>query len=75
MAMLPDYTVLDPDLRRLPLEELRALQAERLRAMVAYVYDAAPFWRRKLDAAGVTPGDVAGLDDLPRLPFCTKEEL
>ncbi|HAK54757.1 MAG: AMP-binding protein [Vicinamibacterales bacterium] len=75
MATLPDYTVLDPDLRRLPLAELRALQAERLRAMVAYVYDAAPFWRRKLDAAGVTPGDVAGLDDLSRLPFCTKEEL
>ena len=75
MMMLPDYTVLDPSLERLPPAELHALQAERLRQMVAYVYDATPFWRRKLDAAGVTPGDVSGLDDLSRLPFCTKEEL
>ena len=74
-AMLPDYTVLDPAMDRLPGAELLALQAERLRQMVGYVYDATPFWRRKLDDAGVAPGDVRGLEDLDRLPFCTKEEL
>ena len=75
MVMLPDYTVLDPSLERLTPAELRALQAERLREMVAYVYDATPFWRRKFDQAGVVPADISGLEDLASLPFCTKEEL
>jgi phenylacetate-CoA ligase len=75
MPSLPDYVVLDPDVERLPIDRLRALQSERLRAMVRYAYDATPFWKRKLDAAGVHPSDVSGLDDLPRLPFCTKQEL
>jgi phenylacetate-CoA ligase len=75
VAGLPDYVVLDAGLERLPLERLRALQAERLRAMVQYAYERAPFWRRKFDDAGVAPSDIHGLDDLSRIPFCTKEEL
>src|SRR5262245_53796500 len=72
---LPDYVVLDSSIERLPIDRLRALQAERLRASVDYAYASAPFWRRKLDEARVAPSDVRGLEDLPRLPFCTKEEL
>jgi phenylacetate-CoA ligase len=75
MSALPDYTVLDPGLERLPVEPLRALQAERLRAMVRYVYDATPFWRRKLDANGLTPDQIRGLEDLSTMPWCTKPEL
>ncbi len=75
MPELPDYVVLDLGLERLPIGRLRELQAERLRAMVHYVYGATPFWRTKLDAAGLTPNDVRGLDDLALLPFSTKEEL
>ncbi len=75
MTRLPEYAVLDPKLERLPKPQLQALQAERLRAMVHYVYDETPFWRRKLAAAGLKPGDIRGLEDLPRLPFSTKAEL
>lgn len=75
MTELPDYLVLDPAIERLPVEQLRALQAERLRTIVHYVYDAAPFWRRKLDEAHIRPSDIRGLEDLPRLPFCTRHEL
>jgi len=72
---LPDYDLRDAAPLTMSRERLRAIQDERLRTMVAYVYDASPFWRRKLDGAGVRPEDVAGIADLPRLPFCTRAEL
>jgi len=75
VAGLPEYPILDPKLDRMPRPLLRELQATRLRAMARYVYEETPFWRRKFDEAGITPDDIKGLDDLPRIPFCTKEEL
>lgn len=75
MSALPAYAVLDPALERLPVAALRALQNERLRAMVQYAYDATPFWRRKFDAIDLRPGDVRSLEDLQRVPFCTRAEL
>jgi phenylacetate-CoA ligase len=73
--LLPDYVASDPAIDRLPLDRLRTLQADRLRSMAQYVYDAAPFWRRKLEDAGTGPSDIRGLDDVVRIPFCTKSEL
>ena len=75
MSSLPNYTILNPMMGRIPLDELRALQSKRLVAMVNYVYANAPFWRKKFDEAEVTPGDITGIEDLPKIPFCTKVEL
>ncbi len=75
MNRLPDYTILNPMMGRMPLDELRTLQGKRLAAMVNYVYANAPFWRNKFDEAGVAPGDIQGYDDLTKIPFCTKAEL
>ena len=75
VASLPDYVVLDAAIDRLPIERLRALQSERLTATVQYVHSRTPFWRRKFDEAGLSPSDIRSLEDLPRIPFCTKEEL
>jgi len=72
---LPDYDVLNPELDRLPKEELRGLQSQRLQAMVRYVYQRAPFWQRKLDEAGIHPDGIRSIADLPRLPFSTRAEL
>lgn len=72
---LPDYDVRDPAFLTLPREALRAIQDERLRTMIAYVHETSPFWRRKLEAAGVDPAEIGGVDDLPRLPFTTRSEL
>ncbi|SDS02794.1 phenylacetate--CoA ligase PaaK [Agrococcus carbonis] len=60
---------------RLPLDELRALQLERLQQTVAHAYANVPTYTRKLDEAGVHPDDIRSLDDLARLPFTTKEDL
>jgi phenylacetate-CoA ligase len=72
---LPDYDTADPALSTLPREELRALQDERLRAIVAYAYATSPFWRAKLAGAGIEPADIRGVADLPSLPFTTRAEL
>jgi phenylacetate-CoA ligase len=46
-----------------------------LRWTVAHAYDGSSFHREHLDAAGISPDDIAGLADLHRLPFTTKEQL
>ncbi len=59
----------------MPREEMRALQSERLVKLVAYVYERVPFYRAKMDAAGVAPSDIHGIDDIVKLPFTTKDDL
>ena len=59
----------------LPLPELRALQLARLQRQVAHLYATVPFYRRRMDAAGVRPDDLVTLADLARLPFTSKGDL
>ena len=59
----------------LPREALEALQLKRLQALVERVYALVPYYRQKMDEAGVSPGDIKSLRDLRRLPFTTKEDL
>jgi phenylacetate-CoA ligase len=59
----------------LPREALEALQLKRLKNLVDRVYSAVPYYRQKMDEAGVKPADIRGLSDLSRLPFTTKEDL
>lgn len=59
----------------MPRDQLRALQADRLRSVVGRVYERVPHYRKKLDEAGVRPEDIKDLDDITRLPFTTKEDL
>lgn len=59
----------------MPRAELRLIQEERLREAVARVWDHAPFFRRRFEAAGVAPDDIKTLDDLPRLPAFRKDDL
>ncbi|MBX6341367.1 MAG: phenylacetate--CoA ligase [Thermomicrobiaceae bacterium] len=64
-----------PEIETMPRDRLRALQDERLRQVVRYVYDRVPFYREALDAAGIRPDDVRSVEDLPRLPFTRKTDL
>ncbi len=56
-------------------EEMRALQSERLVKVVDYVYNNVEFYRKKMDAMGVKPSDIKGIDDITKLPFTTKDDL
>ncbi|MEW6771153.1 MAG: phenylacetate--CoA ligase [Bacillota bacterium] len=59
----------------LPRRELEALQLERLQKQLSRVYRKVPYYRRRLEAAGVKPEDLRSLADLARLPFTTKEDI
>ncbi len=56
-------------------DQLAVLQGERLREMVERIYFNVPFYRNKLQLAGIEPGDVKDITDLKNLPFTGKQDL
>ena len=58
----------------LPRADLAALQADRLRALVARV-GAVPFYNEQFRRLALTPDAIRSPADLRRLPFTTKEDL
>jgi len=58
----------------MPVSVLRELQLKRLQEAVDVAAEA-PFYGRRLAAAGVRPNDIASLDDLQRIPVITKDDL
>src|ERR1043166_3949847 len=71
---MPEGALYESEIQTMPREQLVALQEERLRDAVRRMYEM-PFWRRKMDAAGMTPDDVKTRDDLLRVPRTIKDEL
>ena len=55
--------------------EQAAMERSKLARQIDYVYSESPFYRSKLDGAGLSPRDVRGPQDLSSLPFTTKAEL
>lgn len=64
-----------PEIETMPVEQLQALQSERLVKQVKYVYDNVKFYHNKMDEMGVKPEDIKGIEDLHKLPFITKDDL
>lgn len=56
-------------------EDMKKLQDERLRETVERVYYNVESYRRKMQALGLEPRDIQGIEDLHKLPFTTKEDL
>ena len=71
----PENRVWNPACECLPRKDLAALQLKRLKKIVKTVWEKVPFYRAKMEAAGVAPKDVRTLADLPKLPFTTKDDL
>jgi len=59
----------------MPREDLEKLQLARLQAQVERVYATVPYYRNKMDVAGVGPEDIKVLSDISKLPYTTKEDL
>ena len=53
-------------------EALRALQLKRLQWTVKHCYEDVPFYRKRLDEAGVRPEDIRSLEDLRLIPMTDK---
>ena len=65
----------DPKIECMSRDEMAALQSERLVKQVKNVYEHVDFYKKKMDDAGVEPGDIKGIEDIGKLPFTTKEDL
>lgn len=64
-----------PDIETVPIPQLRKLQSERLKNQLGLLYDKVPFYRRKMDEAGIRPQDFRGIEDIHKLPFTKKSDL
>ena len=56
-------------------ETRAAWHAQRLREIIPQLYDRAPGFRRRMDAAGLKPGDIQTPADLAALPVLRKDDL
>lgn len=56
-------------------DEMEHLQSVRLVKQVNNVYHNVEYYRKKMQAVGLEPGDIRGIEDLCRLPYTTKDDL
>ncbi len=56
-------------------EAMRAIQNEKLLKQVRHIWEDVPYYRKKMEDAGVTPDDIKSIDDLHKLPFLSKADL
>jgi phenylacetate-CoA ligase len=71
---VPDSPYWNPHTETLPRDRLDALRSRKLRDLVEWTFDAAPWQAARLRDAGVEPGDVRDLSDLSKLPFLERAE-
>ena len=67
--------MLSPQFETMSRPELAILQSRRLRALVDRLHARVPFYRKKMETAGVTPSDITDIRDIEKLPFTTKDEM
>jgi len=56
-------------------QQMQELQASALQAMIRRIYNHVPFYRNRLMALGIEPGDIRSVEQLKLLPFTTKTDL
>jgi phenylacetate-CoA ligase len=56
-------------------KRLAQLQTKRLQSLVRKAYNGNPFYRGKMDGAGVKPTHIKDISDIVKLPFITKAEM
>ncbi len=72
--LTPNKSDLDP-IEIASIDEIRALQLDRLKWSVRHAYDNVPMYRQRFDDAGVHPDDLQQLSDLGKFPFTYKSDL
>jgi phenylacetate-CoA ligase len=56
-------------------QKLKELQDRKLVRLLRHCYEKVPYYRRLFDSVGVKPQDITGVEDLPRLPLTSKEQM
>lgn len=72
--LTPNKADLDP-IEIASVDEIRALQLDRLKWSLRHAYDNVPMYKKRFDEAGVHPDDLKTLADLAKFPFTYKNDL
>ena len=72
--LTPNKADIDP-IEIASIDEIRALQLERLKWSVRHAYENVPMYTQRFDEAGVHPSDLQQLSDISRFPFTYKNDL
>ena len=63
------------EIETMSVDQLKALQKEKLLKQVKYVYEHNDYYRNLMDEKGVSPEDIKEIEDISKLPFLTKNDL
>lgn len=72
--LTPSRDSLDP-IEIASIDEIRALQLERMKWSMRHAYENVPMYRQRFDEKGVHPDDLNSLADLSKFPFTYKDDL
>ncbi len=67
--------IFNPEMECMKRSDMEALQLVRLKYIVDYCYNNVPFYRERLDKAGVTADKIKTLSDIQYIPYTTKSDL
>ena len=70
----PDGECWQPELEKMPREELRALQVKKLRETINIALKS-PFYKKRLGDLGITADSIQTPEDVRKIPFTTKQDL
>lgn len=70
---MPNY--FQPEIETASREKILDIQNEKIVKQVRHVYDNVKYYRKLMDAQGVSPDDIKSVDDIKKLPFLSKEDL
>lgn len=64
-----------PNIEKASPLEIRAFQDEKLRELIAYLFEKSPYYQRLFKENNIVPSDIQTLDDLYKLPLIDKDDL
>ncbi|MBQ1301786.1 MAG: phenylacetate--CoA ligase [Firmicutes bacterium] len=64
-----------PEIETMPREQIKEIQNDLFVKQFRRVYENVPYYRAKVDAAGVNPDEIQSIADIGKLPFLTKDDL
>ena len=70
----PDGECWQPEIEKMPREQLRQLQVEKLKASIAVALKS-PFYKKRLGELGISADSIQTPEDIRKIPFTTKQDL
>ncbi|MDR0350833.1 MAG: phenylacetate--CoA ligase [Coriobacteriales bacterium] len=72
---MPEAPIFNPSFECASREEIRATQLRLFQEQFAWTFERVPWYRARLEAAGLRPGDIKTHEDIARIPFTEKSAL